>query len=207
MLMHGIQNSLLKVHRWPVILFVLLAMLVTGSPARACEPCRETLGFEETANQAELIIVGQKISNGPRNGQDGPDWIRVRVIEVLKGDVPEASIRVNSWDGMCQYGIVTKGSATYVMFLVKEEDMYDVVASGCALKSLPVDGDMVTMDDGPVPIDDFVEMLGPGASRVKMPGGGPVMLRKILVPVIVAGLLIVGAAVVLAVGVRRASQR
>lgn len=92
----------------------------------ACEPCEEELGFEETAKKADLIIIGQKVSESPDTnpsggGPSGPDCIELKAFKVLKGNNDENKIRVNSWDAMCDYGIVVDDK-TYVMFLVHYED-------------------------------------------------------------------------------------
>ena len=67
-----------------LVLFVFLFFfLLISSPARACEPCFKILTLEETAAQADLIIIGRKGREGPSTGDyphGGPDWIEIRII-------------------------------------------------------------------------------------------------------------------------------
>lgn len=153
---------------WLISVSLLLTFLLTPPAVYACEPCAEILGLEETAAQADLIIIGQKIAEGPHTGVGGPDWIMVKVIEILKGQVENEQIQVNSWDGMCAYGIVVDDNEAYVMFLEKGSDQYDTVEFGCAVTTLPIKGEGVELEGQVVPIDDLMAKLEPGAARVKV---------------------------------------
>jgi hypothetical protein len=146
---------------------LIFAALLAVQIAYACEPCPEVLTFEESVAAADLIIIGERVGSGPSTG-DGPDWIMVDIYEILKGNTTETRIRVNSWDGMCPYGIVVD-DGLYVMILDQFEDQYDSVHWGCSVKTFPVESEMVMMGDGPVPIDDFVQMLPDGKREIIAP--------------------------------------
>jgi hypothetical protein len=142
------------------------AVLATG-PVWACEPCAEVLGLDETVRQADLVIVGRKTDAEPHaaTGPAGaaPDWIDVEVLQVLKGTSAEARLRVNSWDGMCDYGIVVDAHP-HVMFLVKPRPgqgrvFYDAVNDGCAVKTYPIDGNQVRLDDESIAVEQFSSHL------------------------------------------------
>ncbi|MBN1121114.1 MAG: hypothetical protein JXJ17_08550 [Anaerolineae bacterium] len=153
--------------RLAVIAGLILAALLAVQIVYACEPCPEVLTFEETVAEADVIIIGERVGLGPSTG-DGPDWITVKVYEVLKGSVSENRIRINSWDGMCPYGIVVE-DGLYVMILDEYSGGYDSVHWGCGVKTFPVESEMVMMGDGPVPVDDFVQMLPDGKREIIAP--------------------------------------
>jgi len=136
----------------PISIFLFLT-----SSVYACEPCLETLNLDETVGRADLIIVGQKIKDGPPSGPEGdvidygPDWIEVKILEILKGETSEEIIKVNSWSAMCSYGIVID-DRDYVMFLeyrsvkessplLDEDYTYNAVNYGCAEKTILIDDD------------------------------------------------------------------
>jgi hypothetical protein len=141
-------------------------------PACACTPCLpdRVLDLAETAEAADLIVIGRQVQRGPSTGT-GPDWITIRVSEVLKGSTEETRIRVDSFSGMCGYGIVVD-RATYVIFLERGDDMYYAVNDGCAVHTVPVEGGEVTVDGQGMPIDEFVTLLGPDAVRTQVEDGG-----------------------------------
>ena len=146
-----------------IISFFLFAI----STVYACEPCPSTLNFEETVEKSDLVIIGQRTDFSP-NEQDSldglPDSINVKIIEILKGDTNQNQITVNSWDGMCGYGIVVDGKK-YVMLLKKRDTMYDAVDFGCSVKTFPVDNGLVDFNGDKISIDEFTDKLGSQASR------------------------------------------
>lgn len=168
-----------------------LAVVVAGRlrPAFACTPCPSTLSLAETIDRADLIVVGSRVGDGPM-ADSGPDWIEVQPAEILRGEAGQGRLRVNSFDGMCGYGIVVERNAPTVMLLQREGEMYDAVASGCSVSQLPVEGDAVSIDGEAVPLDDFVLMLGPGAARTPVEPPGPVW-QALIIP---AGLCLIVAA-------------
>jgi hypothetical protein len=136
-------------------------------PAYACEDCPDRLNFHETVQQADLIIIGHRTdySNKEKNFDlEGPEYITVQIIEILKGDVEKNQIQIHSWDGMCDYGIVVDDK-DYVMLLKKKGDNYDAVAQGCAEKTLPVIDGLVLYEGKQISIDQFVDKLGDDAFR------------------------------------------
>ena len=143
-----------------VLLFII--MVVLSPSARACEPCLKILNLEETVKAAELIIVGRRTDYSPkekerRKRQQGPDTIQVKVREVLKGNLKQGSrIKVNSWDGMCPYGILAD-EKVYVMLLIKRKraDNWTTVNNGCSQKSFPIEQGQVVLDGKSLSVADF----------------------------------------------------
>jgi hypothetical protein len=148
--------------RWFTLIMVLAAALLIALDAHACEPCQNIATFDEAAEAAQLIIVGQVVAEGPSTGS-GPDWITVQVIDVLKGTPPDTQIRVNSWDGMCGYGIILNRGEQAVMLLTDGGDQFVTVNYGCAISQYAMSGSDVIVDDQPVALTDFATMLGPDA--------------------------------------------
>jgi len=102
------------------MLIAVAIMLIFSSEIYACEPCGNSLDFNETVRRSDLVIIGEKFSDGPwtglRDSQAGPDWIEVKVHDVLKGESNEDAITINSWNGMCSYGILI-GDGKHIIFL------------------------------------------------------------------------------------------
>ncbi len=147
------------------ILFLWLSLVPASN---ACEPCAKILSFEESVREADLIVIGQKISEGPRSdfgeGYGGPDWIEVKIGQVLKGEVSVEKIKVNSWDAMCDYGIVLEQDRSYVMLLkqrkVSDEDyQYDAVNYGCGVKAYALQGDLINFNGKEIPVMEFKKEL------------------------------------------------
>ena len=154
-----------------IFLFALTLVVIITQPAQACEPCLEVLTLEETAAAADLIIIGKKVGEGPRTddgeGWGGPEWIEVQVIEVLKGKVDQTTIKVNSWYGMCAYGIIIQDKREYLIFLHKpdspqDETQYAPVEWGCAVTRYPIEDSIVIKEyeDDQIPLDDLLTQLG-----------------------------------------------
>lgn len=186
-----------------LIPFFILALLLIAipQPAGACEPCMEVATFDEAVEAADLIIVGQKVADGPSTG-DGPDWITVQVIDVLKGEVPaEHRIRVNSWDGMCLYGIPADNERK-VMLLEEGSGIYNAVMYGCAISQYLMQGELVLVEDQSYALDEFVMQLGPDAQIIHLeePSALDLMLANLpirgiltlLIPLCVVGAMAVG---------------
>jgi hypothetical protein len=149
-------------------------LIVVASVVYAFEPCSSTLNFEETVEKSDLIIIGQRTDFSP-DEQDSfetvPDSINVRIIEILHGDTNRNQITINSWDGMCGYGIVVDDK-TYVMLLQERDDIYDAVDFGCSVKTFPVDNGLVDFNGDKISIDEFIDKLGSPADR-KIIDGDP----------------------------------
>ncbi len=146
---------------------IVFYFLITISVVYACQPCGSSLNFEETAAKADLIIIGQR-TDFSSNEQDSfsnlPDSINVKIFEILKGDIKQNEIIINSWNGMCGYGI-TVDDAIYVMFLQEKVEIYDAIDSGCSIKTYLIEDDKVNFEGKKILIDEFVNKLGPQASR------------------------------------------
>lgn len=148
---------------------IIFSFFFISSPAFACEPCAKTLNLEETIKKADLIIVGQKVADGPRSdfseGYGGSDWIKVKIIKTLKGSAPSAKIKVNSWDTMCPYGIIVNDSRSYLMLLQKkisseESYQYDAVDFGCAEKSYLIENNQVNLNGQEITLENFASTYG-----------------------------------------------
>lgn len=79
----------------------------------------DKLGFAQSAAKADLIIIGQKVNEGPLTFIEGekccPSWIEVKVKKVLLGKEEAGLLRIHSWSGMCGYGIVIANDKDYVL--------------------------------------------------------------------------------------------
>ena len=150
-----------------IIAGIIFSFLFAVSIVYACEPCPSTLNFEETVEKSDLIIIGQRTDFSP-NEQDSfetlPDSINVNIIEILKGNTNQNQITVNSWDGMCGYGIVVDNKE-YVILLQERDNMYDAVDFGCSVKTFSVDNGLVDFNGDKISIDEFTNKLGSQADR------------------------------------------
>ncbi|MFH1586576.1 MAG: hypothetical protein ABID38_01825 [Candidatus Diapherotrites archaeon] len=153
-----------------LLIFVLAQIVI------ACQPCSSHLNLEEAINSSDLIILGQRADYNAEEYFDwgGPENINVEIINFLKGHIQGKQITVNSWDGMCPYGIIVD-DGTYIMLLELEDHefpyddpnfpfydpyQYDAVNSGCAPNQFLVDGEIVALYDENISFDDFYERTG-----------------------------------------------
>jgi hypothetical protein len=142
---------------------VALAALVGLQAAWACEPCMKTLDLDESVERADLIIVGRRTDYFSREAEGpfgGPDTVRVKVLRVLKGPADVDEITVNSWDGMCDYGIVVD-DREYVMLLEEQGPIYIAVLDGCGVKALLVERGGVELDAKHVSLDELAARFEP----------------------------------------------
>lgn len=143
----------------PMFFFSVVAL----SDAYACDPCKDTLNLEQTMGKADVIAFGERttpLQPEEYKHEGGPEWVDVKLREVLKGDAKSgSSIKVKSWSQMCQYGISSAVGETEVLFLTKTKDGYNTVNDGCAIKSLKMDGVLIVTPDGPVMLDKFKSMV------------------------------------------------
>jgi hypothetical protein len=168
-----------------------IALLVIPQIAFACEPCPidMMLDLDGTAAQADLIIVGQLVGEGP-DMDTGPDWISVRVIELWKGSAPDEPIQVNSWDGMCAYGIIMEGETLHLIFLEDKGEQYDAVNYGCGVHSLPIVDGQVTVEEQSYTPGEMAERLGLEDQRhtVNEPLANPLAASRLPLNVVVLAL-------------------
>jgi hypothetical protein len=119
--------------------------------AHACVPCPSKLSFDETLKRADLIIIGQRTDYEEREAfvelPQGPDTISVKILDTLKGKAPSDIITVNSWDGICAFGIVADNSI-YFMALTKKGPIFDAVNNGCAFKTRIFVNNGIKLKDG-----------------------------------------------------------
>jgi len=134
---------------------LLLFYFTISTVVFACEPCSTTLNLRETVEKSDIIILGQRTDYSP--GIE-PESIKVNVIKVFKGDVGQSEITVNSWNGMCAYGIVVDDKK-YVIFLEKKEKMYDAINSGCSVTTYPFENDLIDIDGDEVSLSEFMEKI------------------------------------------------
>ena len=165
---------------------LFLGVLIITTSARACEPCVEFLNLEDTAAAADLIVVGRLVREGPSTGS-GPDWIEIEILEVWKGETSQNVIRVNSWDGMCAYGIILLNRDSYLIFLEAKGEYYDAVNYGCAVRSMPVRNGQIEYEENAYSLDALAELLGPQIDRENIPSTGtslpwaPVLIGLVLI--------------------------
>ena len=140
---------------------ILFTFLVVLYPTYACQPCQKSLSLEETINESDYIIIGQKIKEAPLEGYDiGPEWTEIKVLQVLKGVIKDSSIKTRSWYGMCNYGIILDDN-THLIFLEYgydselEENIFHAV--GCATKTIYVNDNFVTVEGDELTINEFSE--------------------------------------------------
>ena len=143
-----------------LMLNMLIAIAIMATSAIACQPCQSKLDFEQSLQQADLVIVGKRIDYDPNEKM--PSSIKVNIIKVLKGEIKEAQIEVKSWYGMCGYGIVVDDQI-YVMILRKSLEMpgiYTTVDMGCSVTQLLVKSNKVSVGGKSMSIEDIAEIIG-----------------------------------------------
>ena len=107
-----------------------------------------------------MILVGRRNDFSPEERelwakQQGPDTIKIEIRQILKGDLRKGEIMtVNSWDGMCPYGI-NVDDGEYILFLTKRKTIWDTVNYGCSEKILPVRDGRVILKDTTLTIAEF----------------------------------------------------
>lgn len=147
----------------PSMLLAILGFLI-ALPALACEPCAEEWGLSKTAQHADAIIIGKRVT--PKTPEEdtytsGPAAVEITVESVLKGQLQDKTIQATAWSGMCTYGIVTPPQEAYVMFLKKAEkgNIYNSVNYGCAVKVLELKNDQVILEGKPLDIEQFKQRI------------------------------------------------
>ena len=147
-----------------IFIAVIFISFFVSSFAFACEPCPKILNLEETINKSDLIIVGQKVSDGPKS-DFGPAWIEVKIIETLKGSIQDAKIKVSSWYGMCSYGIIIDDNKNYLILLQKAENAeenisYTPVDWGCSQKKYLVENNQIDLNGEKISLENLASKYG-----------------------------------------------
>lgn len=144
--------------------FILTIILLTAQPTHACQPCAESFDWIETARSADVVVVGRKLDESAEEDAGGPDWIDLMVDDELIGTAISEVVRVNSWDGMCPYGVQINGREPHIVFLKsanlsRTRAHYTAVAQGCGAKALPIVDDHVVVNETRIPVAQFMEQL------------------------------------------------
>ncbi len=110
-------------------LFLLWVMLAAFAlPAVPCETFR-LLNLEDTIQEADLIVVGTVLDRGRARpvkdfgaGPEGgdPEWVTVRISQVLKGKPHADVIKLNTSEP-CGYGLSDPGLGTFLFFLKRDK--------------------------------------------------------------------------------------
>ena len=138
---------------------MLFAIAIMAGTAVACQPCKSKLDLEQSLKQADLVIVGKRTDYDPAGKK--PPRIKVDIIKVLKGETKEAQIEVQSWYGMCPYGIVVDDKI-HVMILKKSlkfRGAYTAVNGSCSVTKLPVKSNKVSVAGRIMSIEDIAKII------------------------------------------------
>jgi hypothetical protein len=144
--------------KWLIFLLALVFLvLAENSFVFACSPV-SLLGLKDTIQEGDLIVVGIEIGEGPSNPSGfpyggGPSWIDVRVTEVLKGNISNNPIRIETNEA-CGYGLGSIGKDKKAIFFLdlKEDNLYGVVWSNNYTKGIkgywpmPIENETVYYD-------------------------------------------------------------
>lgn len=154
------------------IISFILSLVFLNNAALACEPCPEMLDIRQTAEKADIILLAHRPGYTPAEDtkirqMQGPETIELQVLDVLKGDYKDPKITVQSWSGMCQYGIYLKDETAVVFLSHRETEQtlplgikltrheYDSVNMGCSVHSLPLVNDHIQTGQDQMTIPDF----------------------------------------------------
>lgn len=128
--------------------------MLTIPTVYACEECPtdHEIGLQETIDRSEVIIVGYRSDS---NTEEYPQTIEITAKQILKGELNENPITVESFTSDCEYGIIIFDETDYIIFLRDDGDVYAPVNQACAVTKLPYES---------VNIDEFmVTYLGEAA--------------------------------------------
>lgn len=120
--------------------------MLTIPTAYACEECPtdHEIGLQETIDRSELIIVGYRSDS---NTEEYPQTIEITARQILKGELTENPITVESYTSDCEYGIIIFDESDYIIFLRNDGDVYAPVNQACAVTKLSYES---------VNIDEFI---------------------------------------------------
>ncbi|MDD4616656.1 MAG: hypothetical protein PHW76_06030 [Alphaproteobacteria bacterium] len=160
------------------IFFVVLLFLPREGVA--CERCLSTLSLEETISQADEIAVAERdpdenIAEPDPNATELdmsklPEFIHLKILKVLKGEPLPPVVRVQSYSGMCRYGIYFRKGVTALVFLKRTPDFYTSVAGGCSKTSIPLGGNTLNLDGKKITLQTFTEKyLAPSPPKDQTP--------------------------------------
>ncbi len=103
------------------LILIFAVFVLTAMPTRACEPCEKFMSLDDVVERADVILIGNRqdppwFFNDNHSGE-GPPKIKVKVNRVLKGVIEKDTIIVDSWSGMCAYGITLYKEKNVLMLL------------------------------------------------------------------------------------------
>lgn len=200
-----------------IISLLVFGWMVSALPVAACELCPddELLTLAETVAQADLIVIAQKI--GDEDGRvtvpdpdGGPEWSTLQIREVLRGTASQPEIIVNSWEGMCSYGIIVGDQP--VLLLLEESSsadepyQYDAVARGCGEKGYLVTNDSINLNGTVLSIDQFIAQYVPNGQRTILSSGQSNVIFVLGATVVVTVLLGVVTVIIVFMRLKRNSK-
>jgi len=141
---------------------ILLVLFIFQSDVFA-QNCDHHLNFEGTVRMADLIIVGNKVTDPQilteSDAYIDTDLILVEVKRILKGEEKNKYIKILRNFGLPQGWGIDLGEKTYLIFLTRIDAAkgveYRAVEQGCSVRMYLMEGDIVVFSDKMVHIDDF----------------------------------------------------
>lgn len=119
--------------------------MFTVPTAYACEECPtdHEIGLQETVDRSELIVVGYRSDS---NTEEYPQTIEITARQVLKGELTENPITVESYTSDCEYGIIIFDESDYIIFLRDDGDVYAPVKQACGVTKLPYQEESLSLE-------------------------------------------------------------
>jgi hypothetical protein len=139
-----------------------LAVLLPEASARSCQPCETSLDLPATAASASEVLVARRVGEEFTVETTYGAWDTFAAFEVtasLKGNPPERRVAV-AVSGYCLTGVAADLGRPYLLFLQESKVGYVPVNGGCSVRSLPIDGDLVALPGGSMPLNDLAKQLG-----------------------------------------------
>lgn len=132
--------------------------MLTIPTVYACEECPtdHEIGLQETIDRSELIIVGYRSDSST---EEYPQTIEITAKQILKGELTENPITVESFTSDCEYGIIIFDETDYIIFLRDDGDVYAPVNQACAVTKLPYES---------VNIDEFMVTYLPDEREIQL---------------------------------------
>lgn len=106
---------------------LFMSMFFAALPAQACTPCQTTWPMERMVAESEIVILGERVDDilKYQYAEDENGFYKVKVEELLK-PYPEIEVgdvlKVQSWYGICPYGLQMDRHEQAVIFLNKAQD-------------------------------------------------------------------------------------
>ena len=150
----------------PALRILICTFLFMGmfSSAYACEPCLSYSSLQKTIEKSSVVaLVVNNDQDSSAEAQQGPEFLQLTIVKVMKGRVDTYAVLVRSWYGMCAYGVQMKLRDRAVVMLQEVIDVttgawdgtYKLVEDGCSQAQLPVKGSNVWANDQWIPLSSF----------------------------------------------------